>query len=236
MLVFQLICSALLPTLAFARRGTWVKVLLLFGLVGGYFKGTLSPVSALATGSGHRHLEREENRYIFACGFKGGKRPSAGCAEVAALMWGLRPLSRRHGAGGGGSYGSGARCHAHSLGAGKTHDSTVNATSSDFLEPRKAEGFHREELYAQHSDASSLARCLRAYRVLARGRTLCAGCGVLARTCTLQFHLREQSGQGWQRPGKQPLGKPRPQPFCVSAHAPASSSGPCASPWVQPTP
>ena len=80
-LVFQLIRCALNPTLAFVRHGSQVKVLLPFGLVGGYFKGTLSPVSARATGSSHQHLEREENRYIFACGFKGGKQPSAGCAE-----------------------------------------------------------------------------------------------------------------------------------------------------------
>lgn len=68
-LVFQLICRALLPTLTFARHSSWVKVLLPFGLLGGYFKGTLSPVSARATGSSQRHLEREENGYIFACGF-----------------------------------------------------------------------------------------------------------------------------------------------------------------------
>lgn len=112
-LVFRLICHALLPTLAFERRSSWDKVLLLFGLVGGYFNGTLSPVLAWVMGSSHQHLEREENEYIFACGFKSGNRLGAGCAEGSLLVKGLCWLSPGHGAEGSGNSGWGVRCHTH---------------------------------------------------------------------------------------------------------------------------
>lgn len=71
-----------------------------------------------------------------------------GVLKVLCVGVGAGP---RHEAGGGGSYGLGAWCHAHLLGAGKTHDFTVNAASSEFLEPHKAEGFHQEELYGSSS-------------------------------------------------------------------------------------
>lgn len=111
--IFRLICRALLPTLAFARRSSQDKVLLLFGLIGVYFDGTLSPVLAWAMGSSHQHLEREENGYIFACGFKGGSQLGAGCAEGSLLVKGLCWLSPEHGAGGSGNSGRGVQCHAH---------------------------------------------------------------------------------------------------------------------------
>lgn len=72
------------------------------------------------------------------------------------LVWALRPLGPMHEAGGGGSYGSGARCHVHLPGAGKL-TTLVNAASSKFLEPHKAEGFDREgAVWEQLSTCSTL--------------------------------------------------------------------------------
>lgn len=73
---------------------------------------------------------------------------------------------------------------------------SVNAASSKFLEPHKAEGFDREgAIWEQLSTCSTLLGTEMppalhvAYRVFAH---VCTGCGVLARACTLQFHLGEQ--------------------------------------------
>lgn len=58
--IFWLFYRALLPTLAFVRRSSRVK--LLFGLVMGYFKDMLSPVSARATPA-----LRKRAKWIYFC-------------------------------------------------------------------------------------------------------------------------------------------------------------------------